>query len=284
MADINAFIGEITLRQIVLLLLVLIFSFIIGSLLNFIIIKYLKDRTSPFIYKTLSKIFMYGSYALGFYFSFKLLNFDLTASLAALGILGVLIVLPMSPILQNMVAGLVLSIERPFREEDVIDYNGTLCSVKDIMLRNTKLRAFDGRIIILPNIIFMNTAPIINYSRGEFIKVTLNVDISQDSDKAKAKEIIEKICSENHSILPHIPEKKINKIINIFEVPKNFFMIPKNIKNLAPRVLTKSIAKDKVSLEVWFWIWDITMKERIVSSFYDELQDDFKEAGIGRAS
>ena len=280
MADINAFIGEITLRQIVLLLLVLIFSFIIGSLLNFIIIKYLKDRTSPFIYKTLSKIFMYGSYAAGFYFSFKLLNFDLTASLAALGILGVLIVLPMSPILQNMVAGFVISIERPFREEDVIDYNGTLCRVKDIMLRKTKLRAFDGRIIILPNIIFMNTAPIINYSRGEFIKVTLNVDISQDSDKAKAKEIIGKICSENHSILPHIPEKKINNIINIFEVPKNFFMIPKNIKNLAPRVLTKSIAKDKVSLEVWFWIWDITMKERIVSSFYDELQDDFKEAGI----
>ena len=280
MADINAFIGEITLRQIVLLLLVLIFSFIIGSLLNFIIIKYLKDRTSPFIYKTLSKIFMYGSYAAGFYFSFKLLNFDLTASLAALGILGVLIVLPMSPILQNMVAGFVISIERPFREEDVIDYNGTLCRVKDIMLRKTKLRAFDGRIIILPNIIFMNTAPIINYSRGEFIKVTLNVDISQDSDKAKAKEIIGKICSENHSILPHIPEKKINNIINIFEVPKNFFMIPKNIKNLAPRVLTKSITKDKVSLEVWFWIWDITMKERIVSSFYDELQDDFKEAGI----
>ncbi len=280
MAEINALIGEITLHQIVLLALVLIFAFILGSLLNFIIIKYLKDRTSPIIYKTLSKIFMYGSYALGFYFSFKLLNLDLTGSLAALGILGVLIVLPMSPILQNMVAGLVLSIERPFREDDVIDYNGTLCRVKDIMLRKTKLRAFDGRIIILPNIIFLNTAPIINYSRGEFIKVTLNIDIAQDSDKIKAKEIIEKICSENHNILPHIPEKKITRIIKIFEVPKNFFMVPKNIKNLAPRVLTKSITKDKVSLEVWFWIWDITMKERIVSSFYDELQDDFKEAGI----
>ena len=280
MSEINAFIGEITLHQIVLLVLILILAFMLGSFLNFITVKYLRDKTSPLVYKTLSKIFMYGSYAFGFYFSFKLLNFNLTASLAALGILGVVIFLPMSPILQNMVAGLVLSIERPFREEDVIDYNGTLCRVKDIMLRKTKLRAFDGRIIILPNIIFMNTAPIINYSRGEFIKVTLSIDISQDSDKSKAKEIIEKICSENHNILPHIPEKKINKIIKILEVPKNFFMIPKNIKNLAPRVLTKSITKDKVSLEVWFWIWDITMKEKIVSSFYDDLQEDFKEAGI----
>ena len=46
------------------------------------------------------------------------------------------------------------------------------------------------------------------------------------------------------------------------------------------RFQQKNADKDKITLQVWFWIWDITMKERIVSSFYDELQDDFKEAGI----
>ena len=281
MSEINTFIGQVSLHLFILFIFFLIFTFIFGAMLNFLIIKYLKDKTAPAVYKSLSKLIMYGIYALGIYFAFKkIINFDITASLAALGILGVAIFLPMAPILQNMAAGFLLSIERPFREEDIIEVNGILCKVKDIMLRKTRLRALDGRIITLPNLVFMNTMPIINYSRGEFIRVTLNIDISSDSDKSKAKQIIEKVCAENQNILPHIPEKKLTKVIKIFEVPKNFFVVPKNIKNLTPKIMTKSINKDKASLEIWFWIWDITMKESVISSFFDQLQDEFKEAGI----
>lgn len=281
MASIDAFTGQVHLHQLILFIFVLIATFAVGTMLYSLVIKYLKDKTVPGVYKTISKLVMYGTYGLGLYFAFKkIIDFDITASLAALGILGITIFLPMVPILQNMAAGIVLSIERPFKEEDIIEVNGMLCKVKDIMLRKTKLRALDGRIIILPNIIFMNSMPIINYSSGEFIKVTLHIDITPDSDKNKAKEIIGKICAESINILPHIPDKKINKIIKIFEVPKNFFAIPKNIKNLTPKVMTKSIAKEKKTLEIWFWIWDISMKERIVSSFYEELEDEFKEANI----
>ncbi len=281
MGQINIFAGQIYLHQVVLFIFVLIFTFVLGAMLSALVIKYLKNKTDPAIYKTLSKLVMYVTYGLGLYLAFKkIINLSITDSLAALGILGVAIFLPMVPILQSMAAGVVLSIERPFREDDVIEINSSLCKVKDIMLRKTRLRALDGRIITMPNLVFMNTMPIINYSRGEFIRVTLNIDISLDSDKSKAKEIIEKICSESPNILPHIPEKRLTKVIKILEVPKNFFTIPKNIKNLTPKIMTKSINKDKISLEIWFWIWDITIKERIVSSFYDELQDEFKEAGI----
>lgn len=281
MSEINTFVGQVSLHLFILFIFFLIFIFVLGAMLNFLIIKYLKDKTAPAVYKSLSKLIMYGIYALGIYFAFKkIINFDITASLAALGILGVAIFLPMAPILQNMAAGFLLSIERPFREEDIIEVNGVLCKVKDIMLRKTRLRALDGRIITLPNLVFMTTMPIINYSRGEFIRVTLNLDISSDSDKSKAKQIIEKVCAENQNILPHIPEKRLTRVIKIFEVPKNFFATPKNIKNLTTKIMTKSINKDKISLEIWFWIWDITIKERVVSSFYDQLQDEFKEAGI----
>ena len=281
MSEINTFIGQVSLHLFILFIFFLIFTFIFGAMLNFLIIKYLKDKTAPAVYKSLSKLIMYGIYALGIYFAFKkIINFDITASLAALGILGVAIFLPMVPILQNMAAGFLLSIERPFREEDIIEVNGILCKVKDIMLRKTRLRALDGRIVTLPNLVFMTTMPIINYSRGEFIRVTLNIDISFDSDKSKAKQIIEKVCAENQNILPHIPEKKLTRVIKIFEVPKNFFVVPKNIKNLTPKIMTKTINKDKISLEIWFWIWDITIKEKVISSFFDQLQDEFKEAGI----
>ena len=280
MAEINGtFIGDASFQNFILFIFVVIATFVLGGLLNFMIIRFLKDKVEyPFIYKSLSKIVMYGVYALGLYVAFgKILHFNIPAGLAAIGVFGIAMLLPMVPILQNIVAGIVLSLERPFKEEDIVEINGNLCKVKDIMLRKTRFRALDGKIVIVPNLLFVTSMPIVNYTKGEFIKVALNIDIMPDSDKNKAIEAIQKICTENPNILPNITEKKINKI---FEIPRNFFTIPKNIKALTPQVLIKNASKEKISLEVWFWIWDITMKEKITSSFYQKLIEEFKQEKI----
>lgn len=283
MAEINGtFIGDVSFQNFILFIFVVILTFVLGGLLNFIIIRFLKGKFEyPFVYKSLSKITMYGVYALGLYVAFgKILHFNIPAGLAAIGVLGIAMLLPMVPILQNIAAGVVLSLERPFKEEDIIEVNGILCKVKDIMLRKTRLRALDGRIVIVPNLLFVTSTPIVNYTKGEFIKVALSVDVMPDSDKDKAIETIKKICTENPNILPNIPEKKINRITKIFEIPRNFFTIPKNIKALTPQVLIKNVNKEKISLEVWFWIWDIAMKEKITSSFYQKLIEEFGKEKI----
>lgn len=282
MAQINGtFIESVSFQNFILFIFVVIFTFILGGILNLLITKFMKERVRPVIYKTVSKIIMYGVYAFGLYFAFqKIINFNITASLAAIGILGIALLLPMVPILQNIAAGFVIALERPFKEEDVVEINGILCKVKDIMLRKTKLRSLDGKIVIVPNISFVTGNPIINYSKGEFIRVVLNIDITPDSDKDKTIEIIKKICTDSQDILPHIPEKKLGRITKIFEIPKNFFMVPRNIKALSPQVMIKSASKDKIGLEVWFWIWDILMKEKIISSFYDKLIQEFNKEGI----
>lgn len=274
MGELNGtFIGNVSLQNFLLFLFTVILTFIFGGLLNRLIIRFLKEKVNPFVYKTLSKVVMYGVYAGGLYFAFdRIMQLNIPAGLAALGILGIGLLLPAVPILQNIVAGILIAFERPFREEDVIEVNNTLCKVKDIMLRKTRLRALDGRIIIVPNLSFM-TENVINYSKGEFIKVMLNIDIAPDSDKRKAAEIIKKICYDNSNILPNVPQKKLNVITKLFTFPRN-------LKTLETKVMIKKITKDKVSLEVWFWIWDILMKERIVSSFYKKLIEEFEKEGV----
>ena len=91
---------------------------------------------------------------------------------------------------------------------------------------------------------------------------------------------LKKICTDSPNILPNVPEKKISKITKIFEMPRNFFTIPRNIKALNPQVMIKNVNKEKITLEVWFWIWDITMKEKIVSSFYEKLIQEYAIEGI----
>ena len=277
----SIFIGEVSFESFMLFLFVIIFTFILGALAKAFIIRLLKERTQPNVYKALGRIVMYGIYALGLYLAFtKIIHFNLAAGLAALGILGVAFLLPTVPILQNIAAGILLAFERPFSEGDVVEIDGRVCKVKDRMLRRTVFRSLDGKIITVPNLVFMTTMPIINYSRGEFIKVVLDIGISSDSNKDKAIELIQKICHKNQNILPNVPEKKLTRVTNLFQIPINFFTIPKNIKALEPRVLIKSVSREKINFEVWFWIWNIFMREKIISSFYEEVIGEFKKEKI----
>ncbi|MFH1848633.1 MAG: mechanosensitive ion channel domain-containing protein [archaeon] len=261
---------------------VIVLSFVGGAIVNVIVARILKARVRRVIYKTVSKIMMYAVYGLGFFYAFNnILAFNLGASLAALGILGAALILPMIPVLQNITSGLVLSIERPFREDDMIEINGELCKVQDVMLRKTKLRSLRGKIIYVPNLMFMTSTPVINYSEGEFIRINVPIDISSESDISKVTEIIENICTTNPNILPNIPERNINKLTKLLEIPKSFFQVPKNLDKLRPQIHVTNITKEKTSLEVWIWTWDISLKKHIVSSFFKKLKGEFEKHEIG---
>src|SRR3990167_416341 len=174
--DTDKLLWEVSFQNFLLFIFVVILSVILGNVLRLLIARFLKDKAKPVFYKALSRAVMYSIYFIGFYFAFqKILNFNIPAFLAALGILGITFLLTMLPLLQNIFAGLVVSFERPFKENDVIEVDGNICIVRDIMLRKTILRSLDGKIIIVSNIKFA-TGEIINYSKGEFIRVELTVN------------------------------------------------------------------------------------------------------------
>jgi len=271
--DTTNFIGEVSFQNFLLFIFVVIATIIIGNIARLITTRVLRAKVQPRIYKTLSRIVMYIIYFGGFYFAFKtILNFSISAFLAALGILGITLLLTMLPFLQNIFAGVILSLERPFRENDIVEVNDNVCIVKDIMLRKTILRSLDGKLIIAPNINFIN-GEVRNYSRGEFIRIDLAIDIKNDSNYQKAIDIINKRLHEDPNILPHVPKKELNVI-------EKLFAMPKNVEVLEPRIFINHINKDKISLQIWFWIWDILRKESIVSNFYEALLHEFKENRI----
>ena len=267
--DTNNLIEGVSFHNFLLFIFVIILTIIVGNIANIIILRILKPKTKPEFYKTVSRLVMYSIYFIGFYLAFqRILNFNVPAFLAALGILGITLLLTMLPVLQNVFAGIVLSLERPFRENDIVEYNGVVCLVRDIMLRKTVLRSLDGKLIMVSNIKFL-TGEVINYSKGEFIRVELNIDIENGANYQKAVDIINKILHEEPNILPHVPKRELSII-------QKWFVMPKNLSALEPKIFIRTVDKDKISLQVWFWIWDILRKEFIVSSFYESLMHEFK--------
>src|SRR3989338_8722108 len=118
----DAFLGEVSPTNFLLFLFAIVLTFVLGSLASVLISRYLKGKTERAVYKTVSKIVMYLIYAFGLFFAVnKIIHFDISASLAALGILGALVLITAAPILQNIIAGIVLAFERPFKEEDIVE-------------------------------------------------------------------------------------------------------------------------------------------------------------------
>ena len=263
------FIGEVSLQNFLLFIFVVMLTFIAANIVSRLLQKALREKFSPIVLKSLSKISTYTIYFLGFYFAFqKILDFNITAFLAALGILGITLLLTMLPILQNFFAGLVISVERPFKEEDIVEIDGIIGIVKDITLIKTVIRSLDGKLLIVPNMRFV-TGNVANYSKGEFIRIDLGIMVRNDANYRKAIEIINKILHENPNVLPNVPKRELSII-------EKFFVMPKNPKVLEPLIFIKNADKDKITLQVWFWIWDILKNEKIVSDFYEKLMLEFK--------
>ncbi|MET3586041.1 small conductance mechanosensitive channel [Pseudorhizobium tarimense] len=88
-----------------------------------------------------------------------------TASiLAALGAIGLAIGLALQGTLQNIAAGIMLLVLRPFRVGEYIDTGSINGIVQDIGLFATELKTYDGLYRLAPNSLLWNV-PVTNYSR-----------------------------------------------------------------------------------------------------------------------
>lgn len=110
-----------------------------------------------------------------------------TASIiAAMGAAGLAIGLALQGTLQNIAAGIMLLVLRPFRLGEAIetkDVNGT---VQEIGLFTTELRTGDGLFQMVPNSMLWNT-PVKNFSRLGTRRFDLAVVLPVDSDIRKAE-------------------------------------------------------------------------------------------------
>jgi len=90
---------------------------------------------------------------------------DLTGIFAALGLGGFAISLAARDTIEDMIAGLTILIDQPFRVGDRIDIAGldTWGDVTNIGMRTTSIRTRDNRMVIVPNS-SVSTNKIVNYS------------------------------------------------------------------------------------------------------------------------
>lgn len=71
--------------------------------------------------------------------------------LAGLGFFSVAVGFAFKDILENTLSGVLLLFRQPFRTRDQIEVQEHLGTVEAVTVRETRLRTFDGRLVVIPN-------------------------------------------------------------------------------------------------------------------------------------
>ena len=123
-----------------------------------------------------------------------------TSMFAVLGADGLAVGLALKDSLSNIASGVMLIVLRPFRAGDHVIAAGQEGTVLEIRVFQTRLRAFDHRVIILPNS-EITTAPIVNYSSLPQRRFDVSVGVGYEDDLQKARELLLRIAREEPLVL-----------------------------------------------------------------------------------
>ncbi len=123
-----------------------------------------------------------------------------TASiLAAIGAIGLAIGLALQGTLQNIAAGIMLLILRPFRVGEFVDVGGLMGTVEDVGLFASRLRDPEGVYILAPNSTLWNQ-PVKNFNRNGVRRADVAIGIGYEDDVELAQKILTDLAAADERV------------------------------------------------------------------------------------
>ncbi|HEX8162301.1 MAG TPA: mechanosensitive ion channel family protein [Pyrinomonadaceae bacterium] len=111
----------------------------------------------------LSRLYYYGVLVFGAITALGTAGLDVRALVAGLGLTGFALGFALKDVLSNFVSGVMLLAYRPFHIGDLIEMGEFAGEIESIRIRDTLVRAADGRLIIIPNTKLI-TEVVVNHS------------------------------------------------------------------------------------------------------------------------
>ena len=170
-----------------------------------------------------------------------------------LGVGGVAIGFAFRDILQNLLAGILILLTRPFRIGDQIVTGGYEGTVEDIQVRATTIRTYDNRRAVIPNSALFGDKVLVNTAYDKR-RLQVRVGIGYGDDIAHAKQVILDAVRSTPVIL----------------------------SDPAPQVRVAELGDFAVQLDVLFWIDPPIKREALeaVDHVLERVKPALQQAGV----
>ena len=196
--------------------------------------------------------------ALGVMLAMAYLGFEIAPLLGAAGVMGLALSLAAKDTLSNLIAGVLLIMDRPFQVGDRIELwnapneTGTWGDVIEIGLRATKIRNPDNLVVVVPNNEIMRR-DIINYTMsGQEIRLRIPFAVAYESDIERAKVLLIQAALE---------------VRGVKDDPK-------------PLVIVRGFGQSEVKLQLRVWILEARQRRRIADEITGIALEGFAREGV----
>ena len=146
------------------------------------------------------QVVFYGGTVLFATAALNQIGFSLTPLLGAAGVVGVALGFASQTSVSNIISGLFILAEQPFKVDDVITVGDVTGVVLSLDLLSVKLRAFDNRFIRIPHETIIKSQ-VINITRFPIRRVDVEVPVAYKEDIAAVKSILFDIVAKDPRIL-----------------------------------------------------------------------------------
>ncbi len=172
------------------------------------------------------------------------------AFITSAGIVGLAIGFASKDMVANLISGVLVSFDKPFKVGDDVEIGKLSGRVKEITLRSTRIESFDGKVITIPNS-KLATEPIVNYSRSKLRRLELDFEVEVGTDIKRLKKIVEGLF------------KKIDWISDRKE----------------PDVIITSVSRLGVSLQIRVWTKNKMLSAK-KTELFEMVEDTFRKKDI----
>lgn len=133
---------------------------------------------------------------------FSVFGLSVASLIAGAGVIGLAISFGAQGLVNDVVTGFFLLLERQVDVNDYVTVGSHEGIVESVGLRTTQIRSFNGTLNYIPN---REIVSVSNHSRGN-MQALVDISISYDEDIDRALEIMQKTCSEVATKNPNIVE------------------------------------------------------------------------------
>ena len=179
------------------------------------------------------------------------LGIKITSLLAGLGVVGLAISFAAQDTVANVISGITLLIDRPFKKDDWICLGDLHASVTEVKLRTTVLTSFDNETIVVPNKALAQER-IRNFTLTPRIRVKVPIGIAYKENIQAAREVI----------LVTIKDDK-----RILATP-------------VPTVIVAGLGDSSINLQLRFWTQDPLMQYSLQWEYTERCKRALDDAGI----
>ncbi|KTD07538.1 mechanosensitive ion channel domain-containing protein [Legionella jamestowniensis] len=190
----------------------------------------------------------------GVYIILRLLGLTTMAFtiLGGTGIMGIILGIAFKNITENLLASILLSIQNPFHNEDLIEVAGVTGYVQGLTTRATVLMTPDGHLVQVPNAVVYQSN-IYNYTSNPNRRENFIIGIGGNTSISKAQEVAVETLEKHPAIL----------------------------KDPEPLVLVDNILSGTVNLRIYFWLNSNKYNwQKVKSSAIRLVKSAFQEAEI----